>query len=61
MHRTMSLRRVIDIILFALAFGFLLFTTLFAHAAAAPAPQEPGIACEAMLVGHLTFKHKKQM
>jgi hypothetical protein len=33
MHRSMSLRRVIDVILFALAFGFLLFTTLFAHAA----------------------------
>ncbi len=51
MHRTMSLRRVIDIILFALAFGFLLFTTLFAHAAtaSAPAPQAgPGILHEAI-------------
>jgi hypothetical protein len=33
MHRSMSLRRVVDMILFALAFSFLLFTTLFVHSA----------------------------
>jgi sulfate/thiosulfate transport system substrate-binding protein len=32
MHRSLMIRRARDIIFFALAFGFLIFTTLFAHA-----------------------------
>jgi sulfate/thiosulfate transport system substrate-binding protein len=32
MQRSMIVRRALDIILFALAFGFLIFTTLFVHA-----------------------------
>jgi hypothetical protein len=53
MHRSISLRRVIDVILFALAFGFLLFTTLFAHAT--PRTARPALALEPLVPVYTKF------